>query len=132
MKVDSATLLSAIRGFLREDVAPQLDAASSYGLKVANNALGIIERDMAQGPALAEFDRSLLSRFGLEQDHGDPRSALARALREKRLEPHAGVIEGLREQAMRTMLIDNPRYGALAEAQARWGSATTSDEGNSQ
>ena len=43
-----AELLAALREFLEKTVAPQVDPATQFNLRIANNVLGIVERELAQ------------------------------------------------------------------------------------
>ena len=45
-------LLEALRAFLEKTVAPQVDAATQFNLRIANNVLAIVERELTQkGPS---------------------------------------------------------------------------------
>ena len=49
----AAELVAAVAGFLESDVRGRLEGADAYKLRVAVNALRIVERELSAGPALA-------------------------------------------------------------------------------
>lgn len=57
----AAELIAAVAGFLEKKAAPQLDAATAFHLKVAINALRIVERELQQGDRAAAGDRERLA-----------------------------------------------------------------------
>lgn len=108
-------LLQAVRDFLQQDiqgVVEKADAARGFHLRVATNALMILERELAQGPAAdaAELDglRRLLDREGsLDELNAE----LARALRAgERDERDADLMAHLERTVRDKLAIANPRW----------------------
>lgn len=119
----AAELIAAVAGFLEKKAAPQLDAATAFHLKVAINALRIVERELQQGDRAAAGDRERLAALlgavpGREA--GDLRALNAELC--ARIE--AGTIgtgdRALREHLLRSTLdriaIDSPKYPSLKAA----------------
>ena len=50
----AAELLAAVREHLIENLAPTLEGQPAFHLRVATNALAIVERTMAEGAAMDE------------------------------------------------------------------------------
>ena len=78
-------LLAAIADFLREEATPALDKADprlGYQMRVAANALGILEREWRQGPDADARERARLARLlGRDGTLDELNRALARELR---------------------------------------------------
>lgn len=71
----AAELVEAVREHLTERVAPLLDGADAYGLRVAANALGIVQRELdstpTPEPVIDEPSLAARIRGGHEPDAGD-------------------------------------------------------------
>ena len=46
-----AELVAAVRAFLEKEVAPQLQGATAFQMRIAGNVLAIVERELVQGRA---------------------------------------------------------------------------------
>ena len=81
----AAELLAAIADFLREEATPALDRAEprlGFQMRVAANALAILEREWRLGPAADARERQrLVTLLGREGSLPELNRELARALR---------------------------------------------------
>lgn len=112
-------LLGAVRTHLREQVMPELEGFDAFGVRVAANAIGIAQRELAVAHTLAEYDRQLAD-FAPGTDAATPAQCVSRALRDGTLAPNDALLSLLRQRTMVRIGVDNPRYTGLAEAQRRW------------
>ena len=111
-----AELLSGVRDFLKETVAGGLDPHNGFLARVAANSLGIAQRELVHGNALAEAEKQRLVSL-LEQD-GDLdtlRRQLVEQLRSGMALDTAGLADHLRQTVAAQCWIDQPRYSALAK-----------------
>jgi hypothetical protein len=116
----SATeLIAAVATFLEKDVAARVEGHTAFHLKVAVNALRIVERELAQGPVSTAADAARLAAL-LELPADTPLAELNRALcarlragdiavDDTRLRDH------LWQSVLARMAIDSPRYPQLAQ-----------------
>lgn len=123
----AAELIAAVAGFLEKKAAPQLDAATAFHLKVAINALRIVERELQQGDRAAAGDRERLAAL-LGTVPGNAPGNEAGSLRALNAELCARIEAGtictgdraLREHLLRSTLdriaIDSPKYPSLKAA----------------
>ena len=112
-----AELLAALREFLEKTVAPQVDGATQFNLRIANNALGIVERELAQrGPAEAAEIAGLRELLGTAGDGADLRvlnQALVESIRAGAFdtpEAQPTLLAHLKATTAAKLAIDNPRY----------------------
>ena len=108
----AAELVEAVREFLTDHVAPNVEGQLAFHTRVAVNALAIVERTMAQGGAMdaAELAR-LRELLGQDGDLGEMNGALARAIRAGEMDnDRAAVLEHLRLTAEDKIALTNPRY----------------------
>ena len=109
-----AELLESVRHFLREDVAATADSHTSFMARVAANALGIVQREVLHGPALAAAECSRLkSLLGKDVDLASLRHELVRALRQAMPLDTPGLNEHLRQTVAGQLAIDQPHYSAI-------------------
>jgi aminoglycoside phosphotransferase (APT) family kinase protein len=95
-------ILTAITEWLAATVKPRLDGRERWELAVAQNALGIVRRELAGRP-----------------DPADP--ALARAILDGTASlATPGLLANLKRRALATLSSDMPKYPALARARASW------------
>ena len=115
MPIDRPTaeeLLAAVRQHLIDNVAPMLEGQPAFHLRVATNALAIIERTMAEGAAMdqAELDRlrELLGEDGdlLELN----RRMTAKIEADEMGEMREAILVHLRRTALDKLRLANPRY----------------------
>lgn len=95
-------ILTAISEWLAATVKPRMAGRERWELAVAQNALGIVRRELAGRPAPSD---AVLARAILagETDLATP-----------------GLLASLRARALRTCAADMPKYPALARARALW------------
>jgi len=108
----AAELLEAVRIHLSDQVVPSLDGAAAFQLKVAGNALAVVERELRFGPAAAARVAEILSPLGLVDERG-----LARATRAGDLDGSTGAVgEAVRALVVERLRISNPRWLQPADA----------------
>lgn len=110
-----AELLESVRGFLQEEVAGG-NNHTGFMARVAANSLGIAQREMLYGPALAEAEAERLRLLlGANKDLGTLRRQLVTALRNDMALDSPGLQEHLRQVVAGQLFIDQPRYSALRQ-----------------
>ncbi len=105
-------LLEAVREFLSERVAPELEGHTGFHTRVAINVLALLERELELGPGLdaAEQER-LEALLGRQGSLDELNAELAQGLRQGRFDGRRDeVVAHLRETARGKLLIANPRY----------------------
>ncbi|MCP5002067.1 MAG: hypothetical protein GY933_25910 [Hyphomicrobiales bacterium] len=108
----AAELLSAVREHLIDNLAPTLEGQPAFHLRVATNALAIVERTLAEGDAM---DRGELNRLqGLLGGDGDLvelNRTLATQIRAGGLDDRKQVLLAhLRQTAADKLRLANPKY----------------------
>jgi hypothetical protein len=109
-------LLDAVREFLERDVVPNTEGRVSFHARVAANVVGIVGREIEQGPALDEAEGERLRELlGHEALHGAGldrlNEELARRVRDGSLDDRrAEVVAHVRETVRAKLLVANPRY----------------------
>jgi hypothetical protein len=111
----ASELLAAIADFLREEATPALDKAEprlGFQMRVAVNALAILEREATLGPAADAREQARLARLlGRDGSLADLNRELARQLREgERDERDAQLIEHLDATVADKIAIANPKW----------------------
>jgi hypothetical protein len=111
----ASELLAAIADFLREEATPALDRAEprlGFQMRVATNALAILEREARLGPAADAREHARLAKLlGRDGSLADLNRELARQLREgKRDEHDAQLMEHLEATVADKIAIANPRW----------------------
>ena len=108
----AAELIEAVAEFLADEVTPQLDPATAFKLRVALNAMAIVRRQLALGPALAEQECQALA--GLLDRHADAdtlNAALCAAIGDRQLTWRDGaLLDMLMPIALGKLAVDNPKY----------------------
>ena len=109
----AAELVEAVREFLTDHVAPNVEGQLAFHTRVAVNALAIVERTMAEGGAMdaAELVRLKALLHHRDGDLGALNGVLVQAIRggymdDKRRE----VLDHLRQTAADKLALANPRY----------------------
>lgn len=111
-------ILEAVREFLREDVSAETSGRTRFIARVAANALDIVSRELALGPAQAAAEQRRLERLlGARGTLDELRARLCGRLRagEFALDDTA-LTEHLRETAVARLAIDQPKYSGFATA----------------
>ncbi|MCC5887938.1 MAG: hypothetical protein JJT88_16000 [Gammaproteobacteria bacterium] len=111
-------LVQAVREFLEAEVQPSLDGSVAFHTRVAVNVLKIVERELAEGPALAAAEKSrLVALLGHDGDLDVLAEELIEAIRAGRMDVQTpGLTEHLRSTVMAKLAIDNPRYQSYQRA----------------
>ena len=114
---DGSDLIAALREFLDSDVAPQVDDATRFKLRIAANVLGIIERELTlRGPAdAAELAgvSALLGEGAAGCGLADLNRILAGRIRAGAFDAPAArrqLLAHLKAATAAKLAIDNPRY----------------------
>ena len=105
-------LLDAVREFLERDVVPATEGRVAFHARVAANVVGIVRRELEQGPALDAAElarlRDLLGRDGALEDLN---TELARRIRDGGLDDRrADVVAHVRETVRAKLVVANPKY----------------------
>ncbi|MEP5764235.1 MAG: phosphotransferase family protein [Halieaceae bacterium] len=109
-----AELLESVRGFLREEVADTADPHAGFMARVAANSLGIVQRELLHGPALANAEAERLRVvLGIDEELDGLRWQLVNALRDGMDLDTPGLAEHLRQTVAGQLCIDQPHYSAL-------------------
>jgi aminoglycoside phosphotransferase (APT) family kinase protein len=112
-----AELLEGVRSFLKDDIAMQLDSHAGFLARVAANSLGIAQREMLHGSALAVAERERLERvLGITGDLDELRWELVRRLRDDLPLDTPGLAQHLRQTVAGQLALDQPGYSALRQA----------------
>ena len=109
-----AELLEGVRRFLRGEVAESSDGRSSFLARVAANSLGIVQRELLYGPALAREEFARLQQLLGHGELEEMRWTLVRSLRADLALETPGLAEHLRSTVSGQLAIDQPHYSALA------------------
>jgi hypothetical protein len=103
---NAAELVAAVREFLEHDVLDTTDGRVRFHARVAINVLGIVERELALGPAQAAAHAERLARLGVGGD-----AELAAAIRAGDLDDRAAEVRSALIESVRAKLrVANPRY----------------------
>ncbi|MCI4644411.1 MAG: DUF6285 domain-containing protein [Hyphomonadaceae bacterium] len=118
-KPTAEELVAAVRLFLKETVRPQLEGHAAFHTKVAENALAIVARELAQGEAAEQAAiasaRALLGTD--EEDLDQLTRRLCEAIRTGEISlATPGLLTHLRTVAVNQLNIDQPKYSGLALA----------------
>lgn len=99
-------LVAAVRQFLADDVVEGTGGRLRFHARVAANALGIVGRELALGPALVARRAARLARLGFADEAALAAAVRAGACDERWDEVAATVAAGVRDQ----LLVANPRH----------------------
>ncbi len=105
-------LLDAVREFLETDLLPVLEGRRAFHARVAANVLKILDREIAQGPALeaAELAR-LQALLGKDGPLAELNALLAKEIRLGKLdERRKEVLDHVRQSVREKLLVANPKY----------------------
>ena len=109
----AAELVTAVREFLERDVMTATEGRVQFHTRVAINALGMVERELIDGPALAREERARAIAL-LGHDADDPRALereLADSIRDGSLDDRrAEVVAHVRATVREKLLLANPSY----------------------
>ncbi|MDQ8038108.1 MAG: DUF6285 domain-containing protein [Pedobacter sp.] len=111
-KPTASDLIQAVRQHLEEKVQPKLQGSDVFYLRIALNALSMVERELREGPALAEANRKeLLALLGSGSADADAETLLMEKLKSGELDVNSsGLLDYLIARTQRRLSVDNPRY----------------------
>jgi hypothetical protein len=114
-------LVTAVREFLEEQAMPQLEGRTAFHARVAANALAIVERQLALGPAAEAQERERLrALLGNEGSLEELTRELCRKIRAGAIGAgDAALVEHLRTTTLDKLAVDQPRYSGYRRALAR-------------
>ncbi|ACY98040.1 MULTISPECIES: DUF6285 domain-containing protein [Thermomonospora] len=99
-------LIAAVREFLQGEILPALEGRTRFHGLVAVNVLGMVERELALGPAHQQAHRERLAALGFADD-----AALAAAIRAGELDDRYAEVKAALLDAVRDKLaVANPGY----------------------
>lgn len=103
---DAAGLVEAVREFLERDVMRATEGRVNFHTRVAVNVLGMVERELRQGPAQAAAHASGLATLGVADE-----AELAAAIRDGRLDDRLDEVRRFVTETVRHKLeVANPKY----------------------
>ena len=108
----AAELVSTVREHLMENLAPLLEGQPAFHLRVATNALAIVQRTLAEGEALDQAEVIRLQHLlGREGGLTDLNRILAAQIRSGELDDRReALFAHLRQTAIDKLRLANPRY----------------------
>ena len=108
----AAELLSAVHEHLTKHLAPTLTGQPAFHLRVATNALAIVERTMTEGNALDESELSRLQEILNEDgDLLELNESLGKTIRSGNLhDKDDEILAHLRQTSIDKLKLANPRY----------------------
>jgi hypothetical protein len=114
-------LVEAVRSFIETKAMPELKGHTAFHARVAANALGIVARELEQGPKSAQAEKSRLAAL---LGHGgaldDQNRDLCKAIRDGKLDiAGAALKDHLEKTTLDKIAIDQPNYSGLKIAKAR-------------
>ncbi|WP_439545599.1 DUF6285 domain-containing protein [Sandarakinorhabdus sp.] len=115
-QIEAQTLIEAVAGFLAE-LEPALKGRQAFHAKVAQNALAIVARELAQAPQQRE-QMLLAGVMGSGDDLAALRAGLCADLRSgAKSVDTPGLVDALLGVALAKCAVDNPRYSTLKRLQ---------------
>ncbi|MBT7372027.1 MAG: hypothetical protein HN816_15350 [Gammaproteobacteria bacterium] len=115
MPIDRPTaieLLTVIRQHLMENLAPTLEGQPAFHLRVATNALAIVERTLTEGKAMDQAELSRLqSLLGGDGDLLEMNRQLSKKIRSGEMgDQREDILTHLRQTSVDKLHLANPRY----------------------
>jgi uncharacterized protein YbgA (DUF1722 family) len=99
-------LVVAVREFLERDVMSATSGAVQFHTRVAINALAAVERELRDGPAMADAHRVRLAALGFSTE-----AELAEAIRSGSLDDrYSDVVAAVRATVRDKLEVANPKY----------------------
>jgi hypothetical protein len=111
-------LVAVVREFLERQAMPALEGRVAFHARVAANALGIVERELAQGSAADAAERERLrALLGHDGPLETQNRELCRRLRSGELGLETpGLVDHLRATTLAKLAVDQPRYSGYRRA----------------
>lgn len=113
-------IVEAVREFLKGQVAPQLEGHTAFHMRVTLNLLGILQRELDEGPAADERETARLLEL-LGQQPGDLHDLNEKLAAEIRAgdwdapEKRAALVDHLKATVKDKLAIANPKYPRVDE-----------------
>jgi hypothetical protein len=103
----AAELVEAVRDFLERDVMPATEGRVQFHTRVAVNVLGMVQREIEQGPSQADAHRAGLDGLGYVDE-----AALAAAIRDGSVDDERldDVTDFVRRTVRAKLEVANPKY----------------------
>jgi hypothetical protein len=102
----AAELVDAVREFLERDVMTATTGRIQFHTRVAINVLGMVERELVEGPAMEAAHRERLAALGFEDE-----AALAAAIRAGDLDDRYDEVRAAVSATVEDKLrVANPKY----------------------
>ncbi|MBV9254546.1 MAG: hypothetical protein JO367_03415 [Actinobacteria bacterium] len=102
----AAQLVEAVREFLERDVMTATEGRVQFHTRVAINVLGMVERELTDGPAQAAAHAEGLARLGVTDE-----TALAAAIRDGSLDDRLDEVRAFVLETVEAKLrVANPKY----------------------
>lgn len=102
----AAQLVEAVREFLERDVMTSTEGRVQFHTRVAVNVLGMVERELIDGPAQESAHAEGLARLGVADE-----AALATAIRDGSLDDRLDEVrQFVRDTVEAKLRVANPRY----------------------
>ena len=116
--ITTEDLLLAVRAWNKSRLQEEQDEHRLFEARVANNAMGIVARELAFGHTLNSQAMARMEALGATNEE------LAQGLRQRSLLfSDDRLWDHLRLSAIEQLWIDQPRYAGLTAALAKWGRA---------
>lgn len=114
----AAELVRAVRDFLEQHAMPALEGHAAFHARVAANALGIVERQLLQGPEQESAEQERLrGLLGGEGTLAEQNRELCRRIRSGEFDLETpGLLEHLRLTTLAKLAVDQPRYSGYRRA----------------
>jgi hypothetical protein len=103
-------LVAAVREFLEHEVLAGLEGRTRFHGLVAVNVLGMVERELEQGPAQRDAHRERLAALGFDDDAGLAAAIRSGALDDRYAELKAALLDTVRDK----LAVANPGYAEPA------------------
>jgi uncharacterized protein DUF6285 len=115
---DVQELLGAVREFLQQDALPQLEGRARLHARVAANVIGLVQRELALGPASDAAERERLrALLGRDGSLAELNAELARRIRAGELSTGDAELHAhLWACALEKLAVDNPGYSGYRRA----------------
>ena len=120
---DNTMLLASVEAFLKDEVVPQLDAASGFRARVAANAVAMVRRHLEQASADSTHDERerLYQLTGTKGTLAGQTAELCRLMAEGHLGPgDPRLCDHLWLTTLAKLAVDQPRYSGYQRAREEW------------
>jgi len=108
-------LIDAVAQFLRQEAAPHLDGRTGFHARVAANALDIVRREIAAGPAAAAAESARLAALLGHQGDGESlnRELCERIAADGFAHDDSALLDHLWQTTLDTVAVDQPKYATF-------------------